>query len=420
MNDRRNYRGKHILAKNHCTGTDTWETGLNNNVLVFGPTGSGKTRHYVRPNIMRSHESMIVMDTKGNLYQEMKPILEQRGFRVLNLDFTDLDGSCGYNPLDYIRYAKHPNEQDIMTVCTCIVPNEQGDEPYWSHAAQQYLACLLMYVLEIMPDEKHTLPEVMRVLNMMNREEFPALMDELVLLQPDGSVKDRWDAVRGIAKAEKMDASIRGILSTALDPLCYEEASSLYSRADRIDFTVFGKTRTALFLTVSDSDRSQDRLAGLFMSQALQNLMRSADKDYPAHCLQVPVRFYLDDFATNLYIPDFDRIISVIRSREISVSVILQSLTQLNSLYGTERAKTILNNCDQQLYLGGQDLDTASYIACRAGRTLETILGMGLDDTWLFIRGQKPCLCRKYEIRNTGQDIPETYAEIVPEPEHGF
>ena len=409
MNSRKNYRGTHILAKNHTFSTDTWETGMNNNVLVFGPTGSGKTRHYVRPNIVNSHESMIISDTKGNLCEELGPYLQAKGFRVLNVDFTDLKNGCGYNPLDYIRYDERWNEQDILTLCSCLIEDGQRDDPYWAHAAKQYLACLIGWVLDVLPEERHNLREVMHILSLMDADVFPALMEELELIRPDSTAVLRYRAFKVISRAEKMDASIRGIVSTNLDPLCFDDACALYTKPGRIDFTSIGRTRTALFLTISDTDRSMDRLANAFLTQALQILCRSADHDSPGHRLPVPVRFYLDDFATNLYIPDFDRVISVIRSREISVSVILQSLTQLNSLYGEARARTILNNCDRQLYLGGQDIDTAYYVCQRADRTLGSVLTMPLDEAWLLVRGSKPCTSQKYDVRalDLPADLPE-------------
>ena len=405
MNSRKNYRGMHILAKNHMFSTDTWETGMNNNVLVFGPTGSGKTRHYVRPNILRSHESMIISDTKGNLCEELGPSLCKRGFTVLNVDFTDLKKGCGYNPLDFIRNEGRYNEQDILTLCSCLIEDAQKDDPYWTYAARQYLACLIGYVLEVLPQNRHSLREVMHILSLMDADKFAALMEELEMIQPDSTAVLRYKAFKVISRAEKMDASIRGIVSTNLDPLCFDDACALYTKPGRIDFASIGRTRTALFLTISDTDRAMDKLANAFLTQALQILCRSADHDSPAHRLSVPVRFYLDDFATNLYIPDFDRIISVIRSREISVSVILQSLTQLNSLYGEDKARTILNNCDRQLYLGGQDIDTAHYVSQRADRTLGSILSMPLDEAWLLVRGSRPCISEKYDIRALDPDM---------------
>ena len=140
-----------------------------------------------------------------------------------------------------------------------------------------------------------------------------------------------------------------------------------------------------------------DRLAGLFYSQALHVLSDEADHS-PGHRLAVPVRLILDDFAAGARIEGFDGITSVIRSREISVSIILQSITQLEALYGRARATTILNNCDQLLYLGGQDVDTARLISVKANKSINTILQMPLDAAWLFVRGEKPQQVSKYNL----------------------
>ena len=141
-----------------------------------------------------------------------------------------------------------------------------------------------------------------------------------------------------------------------------------------------------------------DRLTNLFYTQALHELCNSADRDNKDHRLKVPVRLILDDFAANVFIPEFDKIISVIRSREISVSIILQSLSQLESMYGDARAKTILNNCDHCLYLGGQDVDTARYVSIKANKSINSILNLPLEAAWLFERGTQPQQVEKYRL----------------------
>ena len=414
INKRTNYRGSHILSQEVRTETDTWRSGINNNVLVFGPSGAGKTRHYVKPNIIHGNESMIISDTKGSLYRELKDCLELRGYEVKNIDFTDLSASCGYNPLDYIRYNPETdtyNEQDIISLANCLVDTLCEKDPYWDMAARQYLEILLGYTLEALPKGQHTLEYVMKLFSMMNTNAFRDMMRELQVLKPKCTTATRYNAMKGIAVAEKMDASIRGILSTNLDPLCFDEALALYAKPDRIRFADLGRKKMAVFLTVSDTDRSMDKLANAFITQALQHLCRSADKDYPDHRLPVPVRIYLDDFATNVRIPDFDKVISVIRSREIYVSVILQSITQLSSLYGPDCAKTIINNCDQMLYLGGQDIDTAKLISEKTNKPLFSILSMPLDEAYVFIRGKAPQLVHKYD--GPELDTPESVLELA-------
>ncbi len=408
MNEKRkNYEGTHILADGISFNTDTWQSMTNNNVMVIGPTGAGKTRHYVKPNILGSHESMIILDCKGSLYGELCDILACKGYDVKLLDFTDLRYGCGYNPFDFIRYdekKKSYSEKDIMTLSSCLVSSYNSKEPYWDFAARQYLSCLISYMLEALPEEEHDLITVSKLLNLISTDTFSKLMYELSKEKPDSSAYARYLNIKDIRTAEKMDSSIKGILSTNLDPLCFDDAAALYKNPNKICFPDFGKRKTVLFLTISDTDRSLDKLASAFMTQALQQLCLCADHSSD-HRLNVPVRFYLDDFANSLFIPDFDKIISVIRSREISVSIILQSVSQLNSLYTDAIASTIINNCDKLLYLGGQDISSGELISKRAGKTLETILSMDLDDAYLFIRGQKAKKVKKYPGEKVDEQI---------------
>jgi type IV secretion system protein VirD4 len=201
-----------------------------------------------------------------------------------------------------------------------------------------------------------------------------------------------------IATAEKMYASIIGIVAEKLDIMSFDGIDKFFHNPQKISFKDLGREKTIVFLNISDSDRTMDRLISIFYTQALQELMLSADKDYENHRLKIPARLILDDFATNFCIPDFDKLISVIRSREIYVSVILQSISQLYGLYGEHDAQTIINNCDNCLYLGGQDVHTAEYIATKVNKTPNTILNMPLGEAWLFTRGGGVKQVAKFDI----------------------
>lgn len=404
-----------ILAQDVEICNDTWKTGLNNNDLIIGPCGAGKTRSYVKPNLMQCNESVIVADTKGSLRDEVGPLLEQKGYKVITVDFTDMMDSYGYNPLSCIRYdekRKKYSEQDIVSVTACLVPIEDPRQAIWEHHARQYLSALIAYALETKPRGRATLKDVVHCFSIMDSEGFLRQFEDLGRRNPKSFAWNRYQLIKDTRKAEKMHESIRGIVAQKLDTLTFDGPMHMYSRPGQVDFAALGREKTAVFLNVSDTDRSMDRLVSLFYTQALQSLCRSADKDYPDHRLPVPVRLILDDFAAGTEIPDFDQIISVIRSREVYVSVILQSLSQLSALYGHDRAMTIVNNCDNCLYLGGQDVETAKYFSFKANKSVESVLNLPLNDAYLFTRGSIPRKVRKFDITRHQhyRDLPEAAA----------
>lgn len=400
--------GSRILAQGCRISNDTWKTGLNNNDLIIGPSGSGKTRGYVLPNILLGNESMIIGDTKGNLKKQTEDVLKRRGFQIIQIDLTDCLSSYGYNPFDFIRYDSGRDcyaEQDILTMAACIVPVTGCNDPYWELAARFYLESFIAYILECLPEKEHSLDFAVRLLGEMGTGRFEKLMEELQEIHPGSFALSRYNLYKNNVRAEKMHESIRGVLAEKLSVFSFDGAKAMFCRQERIRFDRIGREKTAVFLTVSDTDRSMDRLADLFFTQAVHTLCQSADRDYGDSRLAVPVRFLLDDFAAGIFIPDFDKIISVIRSREISVSIILQSLSQLESMYGHAKAMTIINNCDNCLYLGGQDVETARYISTRADKWVNTILEMPLDEAWLFTRGGRARQVRKYQMESCGETV---------------
>ncbi len=390
-----------ILAKDRKINNNTWVTGLNNNDVIIGPAGAGKTRGYVLPNLLQTEESVIVADTKGNIADIVIPHLRKKGYRCKTMDFTGHHSSNGYNPFDFIEYDEKQDkysQKDIKTIATVMVPQESIDDPFWCYAARMYLESLIAYVLECLPKEEHNLTSVLKLFGTMNTNVFQRLFLELSELDSESYAVNIYQLYRSNEKAEKMHESIRGILAEKLLVFSMDYVKRLFHKKNKIDFREMGKHKTALFLTISDTDRSMDRLTNLFYTQALHELCNSADQDYKNHRLAVPVRVILDDFAANVYIPDFDKIISIIRSREVSVSIILQSLSQLESMYGGARAKTILNNCDHCLYLGGQDVDTAKYMSIKTNKSINSILNMQLNAAWMFERGTQPQQVEKYRL----------------------
>ena len=412
-----NIKTKRILAKNVLVSNDTWATGRNNNDLLVGPAGSGKTRGYVAPNILHAQDSLIVADTKGNLHRLYGKYLERNGYRVMHLNFADVAATpWGYNPLAYIRTCGDAkmnrngdgyNEQDVKKLAQAICPCQNDKDPFWDLAAQMYLEAIILFVLNLLPREQHNLYEVYTFLTRMKTEELEDMIEEECITHPDSAFARKIRMIRQNTAAEKMDASIKGILAQHLDVVTYSGVKRMFGMKEQVDMSAFLKGKTALFLSVSDSDRSQDALINLFYTQALQYLMAAADRQ-PDSRLPIPVRFILDDFSTNTVIPDFDKIISVIRSREIYVSIVIQSLSQLEGLYGHAKAQTIVNNCDHCLYLGGTDTQTAKYFAEKFNCQISTVLNLPLDIMFIFERGSEPRRTQKYELN---QD--ETYLSLM-------
>ena len=400
------------LAAGVRVSNDTWATKLNNNDLCIAPSGGGKTTSYVLPNVLNATESMVVVDTKGNLYRKTADRLRHKGYNVLLLDFTDLQHSpVGYNPLDYVHRDANgePNEQDIMTVTSAILPDEAvGHDPFWSRISRLVLESAIAYVLEYTSDT--TLTSVADLMAELTTGSFDRLFTEIGEINPDSLCYRRYALWRNMRQAEKMTASVAGIVGEALAVLTSRGARGLYDNPARVDFYDLAERKTAVFLNVSDSDASQYKLVSLFYTQVLHVLCDYADRR-PGSRLPIPVRLYLDDFASNLVVADFPKTISVIRSREIYVSIMLQSLSQLNAMYGEENAKTIIGNCDHCLLLGCNDVDTARYFSVKANVSLHRILDMGLDSAWLFERGTK---AREVTKATPVYDLPALQLEFTP------
>lgn len=410
-----------ILAKGVWVNGDTRITGLNNNDLLVGPSGTGKTRGYVIPNILHTRENLIVADTKGNLYRLYGGYLKKQGYMVMHLNLADVASSTwGYNPLRYIRKCRdeemnrngdYYSEQDVKKLACAICPLESR-EPFWDLMARMYLEAILLFILNRLPQEQHDLYTAYTFLEEMGTLAMDCMVAEECIHHPESAFALKMKMIQQNQDADTMDACIKGILARYLDVTAYSGVRRMFRMERQIDMEAFLRGKTALFLSISDSDRSQDAIANLFYTQALQYLMDAADRR-PDSRLPIPVRFILDDFSTNTVIPDFDKIISVIRSREISVSLILQSLSQLESLYDHDKAQTIINNCDHCLYLGGTDIRTARYFAEKLNRQVSTVLNLPLNSLFLFTRGSAPRQVQKYGLegdavyRSLTDDLPQ-------------
>ena len=398
------YVGERIFAPGVSISNDTRQTGLNNNDLIIGGSGSGKTGGYIYNLLLNPHGSMIVSDTKGLLHRIFAERLEKQGYQVHVLDFVNPSKSVAYNPLSYIRRNEfgEPNEADIAKLASIIMPKLDSDEPFWEMAASRYIGILIGYVLEEEILEEQTMAAVCRAHRKLRSNEGKRAFEYWADLNPNCFAARKYNQMMQSMQAEKMWNSIMEFVNQGLDMFDYREYAPIWDEVDSIDIARMGHEKTVLFLNSSDNDKSMHLMCDLFNTQAMQVLLAEADRTEDGR-LPIPCRLILDDFAAAARIEDFDNLISIIRSREISVSIIIQSLSQLNHMYSEYRANTILNNCAHVLYLSGKDRDTMQYVADYLNQTVHTVLKLPRDKAVFIEEGTQARVVSKLIPYNSEQ-----------------
>ncbi len=392
-----------ILAQDIEYSLDCYETQLNNNVLVVGTSGAGKTRSIVIPNLLQATGSYIVSDPKGNLYDQYGEYLKKQGYVVKKLDFTDPDNSEQYNFFRYIHRTLDVNKLAHMIVYSSGQNGYKAD-PFWDEAAELLLESLIAYLYENGREEEMNLASVQKLLSVaMVDENDPDVKSPLDrVMETYGKMNKDSYAVRQYNKyriaAGRTLKSILISLNARIGQYDTPEIRRLTAK-DTINIAGIGKRPTVVFVVVSDTDRSLDGLVNLFFTQAMNELCWYADKSCKDCRLPVPVRFILDDFATNCKIAEFPRMIASIRSRGISTMLMIQAEAQLEEGYGAD-ARTIIGNCDTYIYLGGNDVDTALSVAKRCDLPLKKILNMPVGSNWIFRRGQAPINGENFKVES--------------------
>lgn len=390
-----------ILGEDQIFDLDCYKTQLNNNVLVVGTSGAGKTRSIVTPNLLQATGSYVVSDPKGNLYKKYKDYLISEGYEVKKLNFVNPLDSCKYNLFKYLRGTK-----DIVKMAHMLVNNE-GDknkslDPFWDEAGQLLVQAIIAYLLEQDNPDLLNYHNVMRLIGLaevdgdMNSSESDL---DIIMKNHKRRNKNSYAVTTYNKFRVAADKTLRSILITVNAKLgCFDTPEiNAMTNTDEIDISSIGQKKTALFVVVSDTDRSMDILANIFFTQAMNELCRFADEECEDNRLPVPVRFILDDFATNCKIDEFPRMIASIRSRNISTMLMIQAESQLTEYYGHD-SKTIIGNCDTYVYLGGNDVETAQAVAERCDLPLKKILYMPVGTNWIFRRGQEPVNAKNFNL----------------------
>lgn len=393
--------GKMILAENQEYSLDCYETQLNNNVLVVGTTGAGKTRSIVTPNLLEATGSYIISDPKGNLHNKYGDYLRKKGYVVKKLDFTNPEESDRYNFFRYINTT-----QDIITVAHMLIYDGTNGgnhiDPFWDQSSQLLLQAIIAYLKEAHQPHEQNLHNMLRLVTMCNsqgdlddRESMTdTIFKDFARTHKDSYAVNTYNKFR--VAASKTLRSILISVNAKLGLFDSPEIKSLTSNDD-MHIQHIGQEKTAVFVVVSDTDRSMDPLVNLFFTQAMNQLCRYADRHCEDNRLPVPVRFILDDFATNCKIAEFPRMIASIRSRGISTMLMIQAESQLTHCYGYDGA-TIIGNCDTYVYLGGNDVNTAQAVAERADVPMRKILNMPVGTNWIFRRGQNPINGKNFKL----------------------
>lgn len=386
------------LAKNVEYSNDSMITGLNNNVLVIGNSGCGKTGSFLYPCLKNlNNQSAIICDSKGLLYNLFKDELKKKGYDVQMLNFVTTEKSTiGWNPLDYMYHNNgNLSYQNIRKFSETLIPVSSVDEPIWAQGGQNILSFLLAYTLEALPSEDHKFSTLISLYHALIQptgvSSFLSWTNEHPNSFSTGLLKE-WI---GSMSAEKMHASYMGFVSGALRSFTLPELQKIFDANKFLDFNKIGTKKTALFVVTSDSDRSMVDVTNLLYTQILQTLLCQADSSKNGK-LNIPTALFLDDFG-NCHINDFDMILSITRSRDVSVNCMIQSISQLNKAYGEAAAETILNNMDTILYMSSNDLKTAEFIATRANKTASNILMMPRNKSYLLVSGQAAVLVDKLE-----------------------
>jgi len=353
----------------------------NKNVLVVGGSGSGKTRFFIKPNLLQMHSSYVVTDPKGGLVNEVGNALYKNGYRMKVFNTINFSKSMHYNPFAYLH-----SEKDILKLVTTLIANTKGEskggDDFWLKAETLLYTALIGYIHYEAPEEEQNFSTLLEMINAMevreDDEEFKnpvdMMFDELAEQNPDHF------AVRQYAKyklaAGKTAKSILISCGARLAPFDIKELRDL-TAYDELELDTLGEKKTALFVIISDTDATFNFIVSIMYSQLFNLLCDKADDVYNGR-LPIHVRCLLDEFSNIGQIPQFQKLIATIRSREISASIILQSKSQLKALYKDD-ADTIEGNCDTTLFLGGKEKTTLKELAEILGK--ETIDLYNTSDT---------------------------------------
>ena len=403
------YADKHtdrniILTNNVKIGLDGRKHRRNLNVMVVGGSGAGKTRFYAKPNIMQCNTSFVALDPKGELLRDTGKLLESKGYEIRVLDLINPGLSHCYNPFAYLR-----DEKDVLKLVTNLIrnttpKNASNNDPFWEKSETALLEALILYLLYNAAPEEQNFPMVMELLSAAEvheeDEEFKSILDDLFQRleddEPDNLAVKQYNIFK--LAAGKTAKSILISLAVRLEKFNLPQIASITTQ-DELDLASLGERKVALFAVIPDNDSSLNYIVGMMYTLLVQELYYSADRVHNGR-LPVHVHCVMDEFA-NVALPDeFDKILATMRSREISVSIIIQNIAQLKALFD-KQWESILGNCDEFLYLGGNEDSTHELVSKKLGK--ETISA----DSYTESKGRNGSYSKNTSLTGRSLMLPE-------------
>lgn len=420
-----------LLSQNVHIGLDGKKHRRNLNTIVIGGSGAGKTRFYGKPNIMQCNTSFVTLDPKGEILRDTGYLLEKEGYVIKVMDLINMNKSHCYNPFEYIH-----DDKDVLKLITNLIRNttpkgSQTNDPFWEKSETALLEGLCLFLLHEAPKEEQNFTMVMEMIAAADVREddeyyispLDRLFNDLQREKPNSLAVKQYNIYK--QAAGKTAKSILISVGVRLAAFNLESIASITS-TDELELEKVGERKTAIFAVIPDNDSTFNFLVGMLYTQLFQTLYYQADIVHGGE-LPVPVHFLMDEFA-NVALPDeFDKLLSTMRSRQIFVSIIIQNLAQIKALY-KDAWESIVGNCDELYYLGGNEQSTHKFISEYLGKeTLDTntygkssgksgsystnyqqvgrelltadeVRLLDNDYALLFIRGERPIFDKKYDI----------------------
>ena len=400
---------KIILAEGCEYSSDSEQTGLNNNIIVVGGSGSGKTMSITEPCLLETHErNLIITVTKPRIVKKYAPMQRKRGYDVEILDFTSAENTTiAYDPLYFAR-----SYDDLMFLARSVVmanPRKKGEnnaDPYWDEAAIS-LCCALMGAT-MMTHEVPSFADVVDLYKSLKLEcsssiittSLDELFRKLEREAPGCFAVMNWQTFRQLPP--KTASCVLSTLGATMGHLFNPDLLAMMRKPNKLDFRKIARKKTILYVVTSPVNPALNAFISQFYATALKELFEFAEEQENMQ-LPIPTHIICDDFATGAPIPEFAQYISIIREKGMSVMVLCQSESQLQSMYGPSDATTIINNCDTYVFTGSMDLETARNISIRLNVPTSEVLTLPLGRFAVFRRGERPVTARRYPILENEQ-----------------